>query len=222
MRAKKGILIAVEGIDGCGKSTQIQLIQRWLELSGIKVFSTAWDSSNIIGNAIRKGKRENLLTPTTFSLIHATDFTDRYERQIWPLLQAGYIVLCDRYIYTAFARDAVRGCDPGWVRKLYSFAASPDITFFLQISLQTAVQRAPEVMPRLDFLEAGGDLHLDEDPQRGFMIYQQKLQAEYGRMVDEYDFAKIGGDRSIEEVQEEMREVIASRVELGHYQWGLQ
>ena len=125
-----GRLIAVEGLDGSGKSTQIKLIKRWMELQGLKVFFSEWNSSVLVKSATSKGKNRELLTPTTFSLIHATDFADRYERQLVPLLRAGYLVLCDRYIFTAFARDTVRGCSPQWVRGIYHFAAQPDLVFF--------------------------------------------------------------------------------------------
>jgi dTMP kinase len=118
----EGKLIAVEGLDGSGKSTQIYLVKRWLELEGYRVFFTEWNSSDSGQEIDPKGKKRQLLTPTTFSLIHATDFADRYERQILPLLKGGYIVLADRYVYTAFARDSVRGCDKEWLRKLYRFA----------------------------------------------------------------------------------------------------
>src|SRR6202051_5249909 len=125
-----GRLIAVEGLDGSGKSTQIFLMKRWLELQGLKVFFSEWNSSEIVKSATSKGKKRELLTPTTFSLIHATDFADRYERHLLPLLRAGYVVLCDRYIFTALARDAVRGVDRDWVEQLYSFAVLPDVTFY--------------------------------------------------------------------------------------------
>src|SRR5512135_2204950 len=118
-----GRLIAVEGLDGSGKSTQIYLLKRWLELQGLKVFFSEWNSSELVKSATSKGKKTNLLTPTTFSLIHATDFADRYERHLVPLLRAGFLVLCDRYIFTAFARDTVRGCDRAWLRRMYGFAA---------------------------------------------------------------------------------------------------
>ena len=127
-----GRLIAVEGLDGSGKSTQIYLLKRWLELQGLKVFFSEWNSSELVKNATSKGKKRELLTPTTFSLIHATDFADRYERQLVPLLRAGYLVLCDRYIFTAFARDTVRGCPPEWVRGIYNFAAHAGPDVFLQ------------------------------------------------------------------------------------------
>src|SRR4029079_8409097 len=121
-----GRLIAVEGLDGSGKSTQIYLLKRWLENQGLKVYFSEWNSSELVKSATSKGKKRELLTPTTFSLIHATDFADRYERHLLPLLRAGYLVLCDRYIFTAFGRDVVRGCPPAWVRGIYNFAALPD------------------------------------------------------------------------------------------------
>src|SRR5208282_5504722 len=127
-----GRLIAVEGLDGSGKSTQIYLLQRWLELQGLRVYFSEWNSSELVKSATSKGKKRELLTPTTFSLIHATDFADRYERHLVPLLRAGYIVLCDRYVFTAFSRDVVRGCPPEWVRGNYSFAAAPDLTMFFK------------------------------------------------------------------------------------------
>ncbi len=117
-----GRLFVFEGLDGSGKSTQARLLGKWLQSQGYRVFFTEWNSSDLVSGTIRRGKKKGLLTPTTFSLLHATDFADRFERQILPPLRAGYLVVCDRYSYTAFARDAARGCDPGWVRNLYQFA----------------------------------------------------------------------------------------------------
>src|ERR1700750_3165433 len=142
-----GRLIAVEGLDGSGKSTQIYLLKRWLELQGLKVFFSEWNSSEIVKSATSKGKKRELLTPTTFSLIHATDFADRYERQILPLLRAGYIVLADRYIFTAFARDAVRGLDQDWLERIYNFAVHPDITFYFRVPLEISLNRILEGRP---------------------------------------------------------------------------
>src|SRR5512147_691481 len=183
-----GKLIAVEGLDGSGKSTQLYLLKRWLELRGLKVYFTEWNSSVVVKKATSKGKKRQLLTPTTFSLIHATDFADRYERQILPLLRAGYLVLCDRYIFTAFARDAVRGCDQAWLRKLYGFARIPDITFFFKLPLAVALGRILEGRPRLKFFEAGMDLDLSPDLTESFRIFQGRVLAEYVSMVDEFGF----------------------------------
>src|ERR1043165_1370005 len=155
-----GRLIAVEGLDGSGKSTQIYLLKRWLELQGLKVYFSEWNSSEIVKAATSKGKKRELLTPTTFSLIHATDFADRYERHLLPLLRAGYLVLCDRYIFTAFARDSVRGCPIEWVRGVYNFAALPDMAFLLKASLEVALKPIREGRPQLKYFKAGMDLHL--------------------------------------------------------------
>ncbi|MDO9068678.1 MAG: dTMP kinase, partial [Deltaproteobacteria bacterium] len=153
-----GKLIAVEGLDGSGKSTQIHLVKRWLELEGYKVFFTEWNSSPLLRQSVKNGKREQLLTPTTFALIHCTDFADRYERQILPLLHAGYIVLADRYIFTAFARDAVRGCDRDWVKSLYSYAVHPHVTFFFDVPLEMALSRIMSGRAKLKHYEAGMDM----------------------------------------------------------------
>ncbi len=159
-------------------------------MDGYKVFFTEWNSSAIVSKATRKGKKRQLLTPTTFSLIHCTDFADRYERQILPLLNAGYIVLADRYIYTAFARDAVRGCDRGWIRKLYSYALNPDVTFYFDVPLKTALARILDGRTRVKYHEAGMDMGYSKDPYESFRIFQGKINQEYRRMVREYDFIK--------------------------------
>jgi dTMP kinase len=214
-----GALIAVEGLDGSGKSTQIHLIKRWLELEGYKVFFTEWNSSLAVKPATRKAKKRNLLTPTTFCLIHCTDLADRYERQIEPLLRAGYIVLSDRYIYTALARDAVRNCDRGWVRRIYSFAVHPTITFFFKVPLEVALNRILSGRPKLKYHEAGMDLHLSEDLYESFRIFQGKINEEYLKLVDEYNMVVIDATQAVEKQQELLRKIIHERIDLSHYKW---
>ncbi|MGV3756318.1 MAG: dTMP kinase [Verrucomicrobiota bacterium] len=212
-----GRLIAVEGIDGSGKSTQIYLLKRWLELQGLKVFFSEWNSSVLVKSATSKGKKRELLTPTTFSLIHATDFADRYERQLVPLLRAGYLVLCDRYAFTAFARDTVRGCPPEWVRGLYSFAAQPDLTFFFKARLETSLQRILDGRPELKYFEAGMDMRLSSDPYESFRIFQGRLLEQYLAMSTKYNFMVIDANQSVEPQQEIMRQLVASKINLSAY-----
>ena len=212
-----GKLIAVEGLDGSGKSTQVYLIQRWLELSGYKVFFTEWNSSSIVREATRKGKRRNLLTPTTFSLIHCTDFADRYERNILPMLKAGFIVLADRYKFTALARDTVRGCPPEWVEQLYSFAFEPDITFYFSLPLRTALDRILGGRPALKYHEAGMDLGLSPDPVESFKIFQGRIHKAYELLAKNRGFTRISSDRPVEAIQEEVRGVLRDRIDLAHY-----
>jgi len=212
-----GRLIAVEGLDGSGKSTQIYLLKRWLEMKGLKVFFTEWNSSLLIKKATSKGKKRQLLTPTTFSLIHCTDFADRYEQQILPLLKAGYIVLCDRYIYTAFARDAVRGCSRPWLHKLYSFACHPDITLFFNTPLPVALNRILSGRPQLKYHEAGMDLGLSLDPYESFRLFQGKILDEYLGMKERFKFIEVDGSAPIEEQQKLVREIIGSAIDLPRF-----
>ncbi|HEX8959939.1 MAG TPA: thymidylate kinase [Geobacteraceae bacterium] len=214
-----GKLVAVEGLDGSGKSTQLYLLKRWLELRGLKVYFTEWNSSLIVKKATSKGKKRQLLTPTTFSLIHCTDFADRYERQILPLLKGGYLVLCDRYIYTAFARDAVRGCSRTWLRNLYRFARHPDLTLFFNTPLPIALSRILSGRPQLKYHEAGMDLGLASDPYESFSLFQERIYNEYLAMKDEFSFVTIDGGDPIEEQQAQVRELVGQRFDLPAYRW---
>ncbi len=213
-----GRLIAVEGLDGSGKSTQIRLLKRWLELEGLKVYFSEWNSSELVKSATSKGKKMVLLTPTTFSLIHATDFADRYERHLVPLLRAGYIVLCDRYIYTAFARDVVRGCRPEWVRGLYSFAALPDLTFFFKADLEVSLRRILDGRPQLKYFEAGMDLRLSSDPYESFRIFQGRILEQYLAMSTEFKFLVIDANDRVEAQQAVVRQLISTRIDFERYQ----
>jgi dTMP kinase len=212
-----GKLIAVEGLDGSGKSTQIRLVQRWLSGLGIKVFFSEWNSSAIVKSATRKGKKKQLLTPTTFCLVHATDFADRYERQILPMLKAGYIVLCDRYIFTAFARDGVRGVDPEWLKKLYGFAKKPDITFYFRLPLEIALSRILDGRTQLKYFEAGMDLNLSSSMEESFRLFQQGVMEVYDRLADEYEFTIVDSTRAIPVQQEIVRSFISNRIDLAQF-----
>lgn len=212
-----GRLIAVEGLDGSGKSTQIHLLKCWLEQQGVKVYFSEWNSSELVKSATSKGKKSNLLTPTTFSLIHATDFADRYERHLVPLLRAGYIVLCDRYIFTAFARDTVRGCPSEWVRGIYNFAALPDLTFFFKAHLEVSLQRILDGRPQLKYFEAGMDLRLSNDPYESFRIFQGRLLEQYLAMSTEFGFRVIDANNPVEIQQSLVRQLVSASLKLGDY-----
>ena len=210
----RGRLIVVEGVDGSGKSTQIQLLRRWLESQRLKVFFSQWNSSELVKSATSKGKKKELLTPTTFSLIHATDFADRYDRQLAPMLKAGYIVLCDRYVYTAFVRDTVRGCDPAWVRELYSFAVMPDLTFLFKADLEVSLERILFGRPELKFFEAGMDLKLAPTREESFRIFQGRMLDKYMELTEEFGFTVINANLTIEEQQSQVRKLLISQLDL--------
>jgi dTMP kinase len=203
-----GKLIVVEGIDGSGKSTQIHLLDKWLRSLQLLVFNTEWNSSDVVKEITSKGKKKGLLTPTTFSLLHATDFADRFERNIFPLLRAGYIVLSDRYTFTAFARDIVRGCSPAWVRKLYSFALKPALTFYFRVPVDVAVDRILTGRAKLKYYEAGMDLNLSNDPVESYRIFQSRIIDEYESMSYREGFTVVDGTLNIEEQQTYVRQQV--------------
>ena len=207
-----GLLIVVEGIDGSGKSTQIHLLNRWLASVGHKVFFSEWNSSALVKGTTRLGKKRKSLTPTTFSLIHATDFADRTEQQIVPALKAGAIVLADRYVYTAFARDAARGVSASWVRNLYSFSVKPDLAFYFRVPLEVSLDRILTGRAQLKFYEAGMDIGLADKPEESFKLFQARIMHEYDRMIDEFGLTVIDGTRSIEEQQIEVRHIVSEKL----------
>jgi dTMP kinase len=207
-----GKLFVVEGTDGSGKSTQLALLHQWLKAEGYPVFFSEWNSSALVKDTTKRAKKRHLFTPATFSLLHATDFADRTERDIIPPLKAGAIVLADRYIYTAFARDAARGCDPSWLREVYKFAVRPTVAFFFRAPLDVAISRIVQGRPSLKFYEAGMDMGWEDDPEESFTLFQGKILDEYDRMVDEFGLTVIDATRSIERQQREMRAIITQHL----------
>ncbi len=209
-----GKLIVVEGIDGSGKSTQLLLLKKWLESQGHNVIFTEWNSSELVKETTRKGKKSKSLTPTTFSLLHATDFASRLYHDILPPLKAGMIVLADRYTYTAFARDAVRGVSQGWVRKVYSFAIRPDLAFYFKVPIEVAIDRLlGGTRGHFKYYEAGMDMGLNPDLKESFRIFQSRILAEYDKIVEEYGLTVMDATEEIEEQQEKMRAVVTGALE---------
>src|SRR6202142_98825 len=204
----KGKLIVVEGIDGSGKSTQISLLSQWLRSQGVAVAFSEWNSSPLVRETTRRGKKKEMFTPTTFSLIHATDFADRTERYILPLLKSGAIVCADRYAYTAFARDVARGVGRRWVRNLYRFAMCPNLSFYFRVPLDVALGRILGGRDALKYYEAGMDLGLARDVEESFRIFQGRILDEYEAMSKEMGFHIIDATLSIEEQQRRMREIV--------------
>lgn len=194
-----GALVVIEGTDASGKSTQIDLLKRHLEGKGYGVVVSEWKSSELIASVIDDAKERNLFNANTFSLMYASDFAFRLENQVLPSLEAGFIVLMDRYTYTAYARDVVRGVKPAWVRKLYNYAPAPDMTFYIDIPVDTILKRII-ASKNFDYYEAGRDIGLSTDFYDSFKMYQTKIMEEYAQMSKEYDFIKINGNDSIEDI----------------------
>lgn len=210
---ERGLLIVVEGIDGSGKSTQIHLLHKWLQSEGYTVFFSEWNSSPLVKGTTKLGKKRKVLTPTTFSLIHATDFADRTENDIVPALKAGAIVLADRYVYTAFARDVARGVHRSWVRNLYDFSVVPDIALYFRVPLDISLDRILTGRAQLKYYEAGLDIGLSKDTEESFKLFQARIVQEYESMKDEFNLTIIDGTLTIEEQQQQVRSIVSGLLE---------
>jgi len=207
-----GKLIAVEGTDSVGRTTQIQLLREWLEIKGYGVVETGWTRSPLMQPTIELAKSSNTLNKLTFVLLYATDFADRLEKEILPALKAGFVVLTDRYIFTALARAGVRGVDRSWLRNLYGFAIAPHLVFYLKIDVDTLIGRVL-ASRGMDFWESGMDLKHGDDIYDSFRAYQQRLLREYSSMADEFHFQVVDARRSIDKIQDELRRKVQAFLE---------
>ena len=200
----KGKLIAIEGTDGVGRSTHIEMLQEWLEVQGYGVITTGWTRSNLMSRTIEVAKQGNILDRWSFSLLYATDFADRLEHQIIPALRSGFVVLADRYIYTAFARDVVRSGDRNWIRNVFGFAIVPDLVCYLRIDVDTLALRVIE-SNGMNYWESGMDLKLGADLYDSFKKYQSLLIEEFDKMAEEFQFEVVDARKPPEEIQEGLR-----------------
>jgi dTMP kinase len=209
-----GKLIVIEGTDGVGRSTHIQILRTWLESRGHAVLDTGMTRSVLAGRGIKEAKQGHTLGRLTMQLFYATDFADRLENQMLPALRAGFIVLTDRYIYSAIARAVVRGADPAWIRAIYGIALVPDVIFYLR------VRSAEELVPRMlnsgrgfDYWESGMDMNLGQDFYDSFVEYQTRMLREFDRMSGEYGFRILEASRSVRRVASDLRRAVARIVD---------
>ncbi|GHO44174.1 dTMP kinase [Ktedonospora formicarum] len=194
-----GRLIVLEGTDGVGRTTQIQLLRPWLESLGYAVIDTEMTHSILAGEGIKEAKAGHALGPITMQLFYATDFVDRLEQQVLPALRAGFIVLIDRYIYTLMARALVRGADAGWLKSIYGLALKPDAIFYLHLGIEDLI---PRVLQRggFNYWESGMDMRLGPDLYESFVIYQKRILHEFEQMSRVYQFHVIDARLQVEEI----------------------
>ncbi|MBS6603901.1 MAG: dTMP kinase [Brachyspira sp.] len=210
----EGLLIVIEGTDGSGKSTQLELLKKSIQDKSYGVMVSEWKTSRLIANVIDDAKDRNLLNATTYSLLYAADFADRLENQIIPALKSGFIVLLDRYFYTALARDVVRGQNIEWVKNLYEYAPEPDLVFYLDMPVDILLKRIIGTTG-LDFYESGRDVGFSTDFYNSFEIYQNKCLEQYNKMKSEYNFISIDGTKSIQDIHKIMNEEVQKLLSSG-------
>ncbi|MHB1605866.1 MAG: dTMP kinase [Leptospirales bacterium] len=207
-----GRLIVVEGIDGSGKSTQIELLENYLRLKGFGVLRNSWNSSQEISPIIKKAKKKQMLTPYGFSLLHAADFSYRYTHEIIPALNSGKIVLSDRYVYTAIARDCARGIPKEWLVNNFRFAIRPDLTFFFRVDPGLAYDRITQVR-QIKYYEAGMDMELSTNPRESYILFQSRVLEGYESLSKEFGFSTLDGSLPVEETQKIIRKVVTPLIQ---------
>lgn len=205
----EGKLIVLEGTDGVGRSTQIAYLREWLQVRGHAVVETGWTRSELVGKTIDRAKSGHSLSPLTYTLLYASDFGDRLEREVLPALRAGYVVLSDRYVYTVLARSVVRGVAPEYVRELFSFAPKPDLTIYLRVDVNSLARRVL-VSSGIDHWEAGKDQSPELDLYDSFIAYQSAILGEFDKLSDEFGFHVIDARQPIETTQASLRAALAT------------
>lgn len=209
-----GKLVVIEGADGSGRSTQMDMLRDYLENKGHATLNVGLRRSTLVSDELNEAKQGNVLGEITRSLFYATDFADQLENRIIPALKAGFIVLADRYIYTLMARDVVRGADLDWVRSLYGVALVPQLVIYLRVSPAQLVERNFRKNATLDYWESGMDLGLSRDIFDSFMHYQRLIQKQFSQMQTEYGFHVVNGNRSIRSVAGEIFTKIEAALEI--------
>ena len=207
-----GKLIVMEGADGSGRSTQMDILRDYLENKGHATVNVGLRRSTLVSEELQEAKQGNVLGEITRSLFYATDFADQLENRIVPALKAGFIVQADRYIYTLMARDIVRGADREWVRSIYGTALVPDLVIYLKVSPAQLIERNLQKNATLDYWESGMDLGLSRDSFDSFIRYQRLIQKEFAIMQQEYGFASVNGNLTARAVAREINSLVTAIV----------
>ncbi len=206
-----GKLIVLEGSDGVGRSTQIELLRNWFEAQGLAVSDTGLRRSTLTQAGLDAAKQGHTLSRTTMSLFYATDFADRLENQIIPALKAGFYVLSDRYFFSIIARDIVRSADSIWARKIYEFALKPDLVFYLRADVSTLVTRMVQGRG-FDYWESGMDIRCADNLYDSFIAYQNCLIDQFDQMALEYNFITIDATRPVMNVFKQLKDIIQEKL----------
>ena len=207
-----GSLIVIEGMDGSGRSTQIALLQEWLESEGFAVQTSGLRRSNLVGRDIDELLAKNAVTRLTLSLMYATDFFDQVEHRILPALRSGTVVLADRFIFTLIARGVVRGINRDYISGLYAMALRPHLTFWLNVRPETAFAREFKKAQAISYWEAGRDMSLSHDLYWSFIRYQTMIKREFEVMAKRHNFIELDGEASVSAVNKQLRQSIAEQL----------
>jgi dTMP kinase len=203
----RGLLIAFEGPDGSGKTTQRKLLKKWLESQDHEVVSTRWASSALVKPMLKVRKKIRTLSTEEYSLLHAVDFRHRVETSILPALWAGKTVLADRYLFTALARDAARGLDLDWLLHAYSPLLWPDLVLYFSMTPEDSRRRiASTRAPR--FYESGQDVTGIEDPLASYGRFIDRVVTEYDNLSVVFKFVTVDAGDAVYRQHTRVRELV--------------
>jgi dTMP kinase len=207
----RGLLIAFEGPDGSGKTTQRKLLKRWLDSKNTSVVSTRWASSELVKPLLKARKKVRAMSTEEYSLLHAIDFRHRVETVILPALWAGQTVLADRYLFTALARDAARGLDLDWLLHIYSPLLWPDLVIYFSMSAEDSSRRLASTRePR--YYEAGQDVTGIEDPLVSYERFINRVVTEYENLSVVFQFVTVDAGEAVYRQHTHVRSLIENLV----------
>ena len=188
-----GRLIAAEGLDGSGKSTQLHLLSFWLRAEGYEVILSEWASSKLIKRALKAGR----------------NIAEMHQSEVVPALQRGAIVLADRYIYTALARDLARGVELVWAQNIYQFATRPDLNIYFQLNVEEALRRSLSTNSLLEYERRAGMEHeIHSDSVESFRVFQQRVLYAYETMSKRYAFLYLDAILPVKQQQQQLRKAV--------------
>jgi dTMP kinase len=217
---RRGLLVAFEGPDGSGKTTQRKLFKTWLKAEGYEVVTTKWNSSDLIKPIIKSRKAIRVLSPIEFSLLHAADFRHRVERVVLPALWEGKLVIADRFLFTGLARDVARGLDFDWVLKLYQPLLWPDLVFYFSVSPDTSRQRVSATRTP-NYYEAGQDVTAIDEPAASYERFVTRVIREYESLALIFRFITVDGEQSIGEQHRQIRRLFQEGAQRPWSDWNL-
>src|SRR4051812_23388413 len=217
---KRGLLVAFEGPDGSGKTTQRKLFKTWLKSEGHDVVTTKWNSSELIKPIIKSRKNVRVLSPEEFSLLHGADFRHRVEQIILPALWEGKLVIADRFLFTGLARDVARGLDLDWVLKLYQPLLWPDLVFYFSVSPGTSGRRVSATRTP-SFYEAGQDVTKIDDPVESYQRFITRVIREYESLALIFNFTTVDAEQSINEQHHQLRALFRERERQPWVKWNV-
>jgi dTMP kinase len=185
---KKGVFIVIEGLDGSGKTTQAKMLAKKLEKT-YKVMLTAEPSCGKIGSFIREDclYEEKRLPTEAEALLFAADRIEHMYSEVKPALEAGKLVICDRYIYSSLAYQGNAGLSLEWIKTINARALQPDFSIFIDVPPEQVITRLQRKKSVMETFET-----------------QTKVREVYLKYVDKGELVRVDGDKPKDAVSEEL------------------